>query len=366
MVGLQVVDDPLFDEHRARGYHPERPERLLAARHATETCVSRGVPRHRLPPRDATPDEIARIHSAAYVDILERAEGLFEALDDDTYLSPRSVPAALRAAGGAVALIDAILDGTNEAPQLGVALLRPPGHHARPERGMGFCLLNNVAIAAAHARSRGIERVAIVDWDVHHGNGTQDAFYRDPNVLFISLHQYPFYPGTGAATEVGEGDGKGFNVNIPLSANGTDAIYRMAFERIVAPVLEQYAPQLVLVSAGFDAHARDPLAGMTLTADGFRSMAGVVQKAAARSASSRVGVFLEGGYDLEGLESSLLATLETLTALPHEDAAVPGDAAHSAPQSAPQSARPQSAPASQRHNLEIERACRTLAPYWKL
>jgi acetoin utilization deacetylase AcuC-like enzyme len=343
-----LVDDPLFDEHRARGYHPERPERLLAARHAVQSFGSRpdGSTLAPLPPRDATEDEIARVHTGRYVELLEQSAGLFSALDDDTYLGPRSVAAAFRAAGGAIALVDALLDAPSGAT--GVALLRPPGHHARPDRGMGFCLLNNVALAASHALSRGARRVAIVDWDVHHGNGTQDAFYTDPRVLFVSLHQAPFYPGTGSATEIGEGEGKGYNVNIPLSAGAGDAVYGAAFERLVLPVVDQFAPELLLVSAGFDAHARDPLAGMMLTANGFATMAASLGRLAEKHANGRVGLILEGGYDLEGLESSLLAALR----------------AAAGPTEAP--ARADEAPLSVRQAHEIERASRAASPYWKL
>ncbi|NUP06619.1 MAG: histone deacetylase [Polyangiaceae bacterium] len=351
-----LVDDPLFDEHRARGYHPERPERLIAARHATNAVKAHGIAARTLRARDATEDEIARVHAGAYVELLERSEGLFSALDDDTYLSPRSVAAAYRAAGGAIAMVDELLSAGPGASSSGIALLRPPGHHARPDRGMGFCLLNNVAIAAAHARARGIERVAIVDWDVHHGNGTQEAFYKDPHVLFVSLHQYPFYPGTGSSMEVGEGEGKGFTVNVPLSPNASDLTYRAAFERIVLPVLEEYSPELVLVSAGFDAHARDPLAGMALSADGFRYMAQAVKAIADRSAGGKIGVVLEGGYDLEGLESSLHATIETVAGAP-----VPAEE-----QSDAHADEREPSPLSTRHGLEIDRVRRHLSAHWKI
>ncbi len=344
--GLLLVDDALFDEHRARGYHPERPERLSAARRAVQLAEGQGVELVRLAPRDATPEELGRVHSSAYIEELDTQQGLFGALDDDTFLGPRSVAAAYRAAGGALALTDALL--AEQGPRVGLALVRPPGHHARPSRGMGFCLLNNVALAAAHARARGVGKVAIVDWDVHHGNGTQEAFFADPSVLFVSLHQYPFYPGTGAATEVGQGEGTGFNVNLPLSSNATDATYQAAFERVVLPVVEQFAPELLLVSAGFDAHARDPLAGMAVTAHGFELMARGLAKLATASAAGRIGLFLEGGYDLEGLESSLASTLS----------AICGDAA---PPDAPPGA-----PVSSRHGLEIERARHTLSAHWKL
>ncbi len=342
-----LVDDPIFDEHRARGYHPERPERLLAVRHAVSAFAGSRGGLTSLAPRDASDDEIERVHTPRYVEQLEQADGLFSALDDDTYLAPRSVAAARRAAGGALALVDALLAADGGAT--GVALVRPPGHHARPDRGMGFCLLNNVALAAAHALDCGKKRVAIVDWDVHHGNGTQDAFYRDPRVLFISLHQAPFYPGSGNAAEVGDGEGTGFNVNVPLSAGASDAVYAAAFDRLVLPVLDQYAPDLVLVSAGFDAHARDPLAGMMLSAEGFRRMASGVRDVADRHAQGHLGLLLEGGYDLEGLETSLLATLE----------AVAGPAV------APSQAADQ-APLSMRQTGDLERAAASLRPFWKV
>jgi len=188
--------------------------------------------------------------------------------------------------------------------------VRPPGHHARPSGAMGFCLLNNVAVAAAHARARGVERVAIVDFDVHHGNGTQEMFYADPSVLFVSLHQFPLYPGSGSVEENGVGDGRGYTLNVPLSAGAGNAAYGAAFERIVAPVLESYRPGLLLFSAGFDAHARDPLAQMELTEDGFRSI--VRRTLAALEPGVPVGMALEGGYDLIGLGGSLGATLEGL------------------------------------------------------
>ncbi len=220
---MWLVDDPLFLEHRARGYHPERPERLIAARAAVDALEAGGFAFEREAGRDATDDEIARVHDAAYLEELEKIRGVYAALDDDTYLGPRSVPAAIRAAGSAIRLVEKLLEGGGATT--GVALLRPPGHHARPSGGMGFCLLNNIAIAARAARAKGVERIAIVDWDVHHGNGTEEAFYDDPHVLFTSLHQYPFYPGTGAAASTGTGEGTGYTVNVPLSQSATDTTY---------------------------------------------------------------------------------------------------------------------------------------------
>jgi acetoin utilization deacetylase AcuC-like enzyme len=307
---IAVIDDAVFLEHRALGDHPERPERLEAARAALRSAKL-GAKELRLPPRDATMDELNRVHSARYIEALSGIIDKSGYLDADTFFSPRSHRAALRAAGGAVALVDSLLD---RQATYGVALVRPPGHHARPGAAMGFCLLNNVAVAAAHARARGAERVAIVDFDVHHGNGTQEIFYGDPSVLYISTHQYPFYPGTGSADEQGEGEGTGSTLNVPLSQGADDAVYAAAFDRLIAPVLAEFDPDLLLISAGFDAHVRDPLASMQVTHEGYRHMTRTLASCLPRGASGRIGVVLEGGYDLTGLETSLRASLEALDA----------------------------------------------------
>jgi acetoin utilization deacetylase AcuC-like enzyme len=299
-----LVDDPRFDAHRPSGHHPERPERLAAARAAVASVP---IAWERVPCGEATLEQLVRVHDERFVEALSAERGGRGFLDADTYVSEGSVDAAFRAAGGAVALVDALVDGPIHQ---GVALLRPPGHHARPARAMGFCLLNNVAVAAAHARARGVGRVAIVDFDVHHGNGTQEMFWSDPSVLYVSTHQFPFYPGTGAADEVGEGDGTGYTVNVPLRAGGGDAEYRAAFERIVEPVLAEFAPELVLVSAGFDAAARDPLAEMRVSADAFAYMGSALARQAAASAGGRIALVLEGGYDLPSLEQGLVRAME--------------------------------------------------------
>jgi acetoin utilization deacetylase AcuC-like enzyme len=301
MTDAVLLSDPRFFRHRSNGYHPERPERLEAARAAIERSELSFQP---IEPRPATDEELERVHDPRFVKWLRTLSGEHGFIDADTYVGPESVAIAELAAGGTIALVDALIDGPSKR---GVALVRPPGHHARPDHAMGFCLLNNVAIAAAHARARGLERVAIIDWDVHHGNGTQDAFIEDPSVLYVSTHQFPFYPGTGAVSETGEGEGKGFTVNVPLTAGGGDGIYRAAFERVILPVLEEYRPQLVLVSAGFDASARDPLAEMTLSADAFGWMARALRGVADKSAEGRIALVLEGGYDLVALEAGLLA-----------------------------------------------------------
>jgi len=301
---ILLVDDPLFDQHRPMAYHPERPERLKAARAAI--ARSRHAFR-RIAARAATDDELVRVHDASYVAALDDLRGEHGYVDPDTYYAARSVDAARTAAGGLVAMVDAMIDGTDRR---GVALLRPPGHHARPAQAMGFCLLNSVAVAAAHARARGVSRVAVVDFDVHHGNGTQEIFWRDPSVLYVSTHQYPFYPGTGGREERGEGDGRGFTVNVPLGAGGGDAMYRGAFERVILPVLESYAPEMILVSAGFDAALHDPLAEMTVTEGAFGWMARALAAQAERSSDGRMALVLEGGYDLVSLESGLASAID--------------------------------------------------------
>ncbi|HEY1955244.1 MAG TPA: histone deacetylase [Polyangiaceae bacterium] len=332
-----LVDDATFDQHEPIGYHPERPERLIAARAAVAHA---GGDLERIAAREASAEVLERVHDARFVEALESLRGKRGMLDPDTFVSEKSIEAAKRAAGGAAEMATRIArkDATS-----GVALLRPPGHHARPAHAMGFCLINNVAVAAAAARAAGLERVAIVDYDVHHGNGTQEMFWRDPHVLYVSLHQFPFYPGTGALEDVGEGEGRGFTVNVPLAAGGGDAVYRAAFDRVVSPVLEQYAPELVLVSAGFDAATRDPLAEMHVSNRGYGYMTQRLAEQARKSAGGRVALLLEGGYDLPslegGLEEALGATLEgrTYDELPSDPDAP-----------------------------DVERAARAASAYWKV
>jgi acetoin utilization deacetylase AcuC-like enzyme len=298
-----VVDDARFDAHHPIGHHPERPERLVAARDA---LLKSHVPLQRVALAVATQEQLTRVHHASYISELRALRGRSGYLDPDTYISPASIDVAFTAAGSTVALVDSLLDG----PQTkGLSLVRPPGHHARPGRAMGFCLVNNVAVAAAHARWRGLARVAIVDWDVHHGNGTEEIFAADPDVLYVSTHQFPLYPGSGDLDDVGEGEGRGFTVNVPLAAGSGDAVYASAFERVVLPVVEAYAPELVLVSAGFDASERDPLAQMSLSPAAFGWMARELARLAAGPARGRMALVLEGGYDLVALEAGLRAAI---------------------------------------------------------
>ena len=344
---LLLVSDPLFEAHRSRGYHPERPERVTAALRAVDRCRAAGLTFAELAARDATDDELAAAHDPAYVESLQALSGRWAALDADTYVAPVSIEVARRAAGGAVALVEAMLSPTTPARR-GVALVRPPGHHATRAQGMGFCLLNNAAVAAQAALARGLERVAILDWDVHHGNGTQDIFWEDPRVLYVSLHQWPFYPGTGDATEVGAGAGHGATVNVPLSAGADEAVYAAAFDRVVLPVLDDFRPEIVLISAGFDAHERDPLAGMRLRKSAYGRMTRDLSAVADRHAAGRIALLLEGGYDLTAIEASLGASL----------AALAGE-----PTSAEEPPRPV-LPAAGPFEAEIARAGRAAAERW--
>jgi acetoin utilization deacetylase AcuC-like enzyme len=268
-------------------------------------------------PRRAVRDELERVHDSEYLDRIEQTTGRSVMLDADTFTSPESYEIALMAAGAAVQAAEHAI----ERQEPGFALVRPPGHHAERDRAMGFCLYNNVAIAAAHALARGLDRVAIIDIDVHHGNGTQWIFYDEPRVLYVSTHQFPFYPGTGAAEEVGAGNGTGFTFNVPLEAGATDADYELVCREAVVPVLERFAPNLVLVSAGYDAHERDPLASMRMTAAGYAS---IVRRLTAAAPGGAIAFVTEGGYDLEALAACLDASFHAIDGT-EGDATVPAD-----------------------------------------
>jgi acetoin utilization deacetylase AcuC-like enzyme len=301
---LAVVSDPAFSVHAPSGFHPERPERLAAALRGLARVHATTLD---LPAPEASDQALARVHDPAYLDRLrQRLAGRAGMLDSDTYFNAGSREAAWRAAGGGCAVVDALLDGR---VAVGALLARPPGHHCLPDRAMGFCLLNNIAVAAAHARARGVRRVAIVDWDVHHGNGTQAIFEQDPAVLFVSLHESPLYPGTGHVSELGRGDGLGRTVNLPFQSGSDGRDYAQAFHEVVLPLVTAHAPELLLVSAGFDAHARDPLSSLKLDAGAFGWMASALRRALP---AVPVGFFLEGGYDLSALEDSVAASLGAL------------------------------------------------------
>jgi len=260
-------------------------------------------------PGAATLEQLARVHDREYVHRISETAGRVVALDPDTFTSPETYEVALIAAGAAIDAVEHVLRGSQ---RVALALVRPPGHHAERSRAMGFCLFNNVAVAAAHARTLGAHRVAIVDYDVHHGNGTQHVFESSPNVLYASTHQFPYYPGTGAADEIGVGSGRGFTVNLPMERGAVSEDYRLVFTEVVLPVVRQFKPDLVLVSAGFDAHERDPLANMRLTPGAFAAMTMELRAVAAECCDGRMVLVTEGGYDLHALAASLDAVVETL------------------------------------------------------
>jgi acetoin utilization deacetylase AcuC-like enzyme len=298
---MLLIASERFEEHVTPPGHPERMERARVFTAVADRWARAGTAR--IDPRAASREELVRVHDEQYLDSIAAIAGRAVALDADTYTSPESVEIAALAAGAAVQAAEHALTHGETA----CALVRPPGHHAERDRAMGFCLYNNVAVAAAAARARGTDRVAIVDIDVHHGNGSQWMFYDDPAVLYVSSHQYPFYPGTGAAHETGTGAGKGYTVNVPLEAGATDADYQLAYTEIVLPVLEQFQPALTLISAGFDAHERDPLASMRMSSEGFGAIVAGLASVARRHGS--LALVTEGGYDLTALEESLEASL---------------------------------------------------------
>jgi acetoin utilization deacetylase AcuC-like enzyme len=307
-VSLTIFTSPHFADHLTPPGHPERVERFEVMQVVASEFGKRGG--HVESPRSVMDAEITRIHDADYLTSIKETAGRAVALDPDTFTSPGTFSAAYLAAGAAVTAVEHVLD--SDAGTRALAMVRPPGHHAERNRAMGFCLFNNIAIAAASARARGLSRVAVVDYDVHHGNGTQWSFYSDPSVLFISSHQYPYYPGTGAAGDVGSGAGAGFTVNLPLSAGATDADYELVYTRIALPILKQFRPELILISAGFDAHMNDPLAGMRVTSEYFGHLTAAIAAVADECCKGRLVAVTEGGYDLAALGESLRASIRAL------------------------------------------------------
>ena len=292
-----------FAEHTTPPGHPERPERAEVLAEVAVAAEQRGIKGHM--PQLPSVTDLRRVHADAYLSQLSSLAGRAAMLDEDTFTSPESIEVAQLAAGAA---IDAARQAVAaKAPTL--ALVRPPGHHATPDRAMGFCLYNNIAIAAAALRADGLARVAIVDIDVHHGNGTQDVFYQDPSVLFISSHQYPYWPGTGAADERGAGAGVGFTLNLPLPAGSTDSDYEAAYRQQVIPALEAFSPEAMLISAGFDAHELDPLGGMRVTTAGFKTLTDLLDETARRLCRHRIAWITEGGYHLDSLRACLMQLL---------------------------------------------------------
>ncbi|HWV37531.1 MAG TPA: histone deacetylase [Vulgatibacter sp.] len=312
------VDDRCLD-HDPGFAHPESPARLRAILGALERSPVKGC--RALSPRPATRDQLVRVHDPAYVDSILALDRRSAQLDPDTAISPGSVQAALLSAGAAIEATTAV---STERARHAFSLARPPGHHAEPDRAMGFCVFGNVAAAAAHALEvLGHRRVLVVDWDVHHGNGTQTTFYDRDDVLFFSAHRSPFYPGTGALEEAGRGKGEGFTVNAPLPARLGDDDYAALFAELLVPIADAWRPDLVLVSAGFDPHVDDPLGGMAVTPIGFARLCSIVRSIADRHAGGKLALVLEGGYDLDGLAGSVSACLEVLAGAKVPDAGPP-------------------------------------------
>ncbi len=324
-----LVYDPIFLEHITPANHPERPQRVQKAwlvLEALQWLEREGLVQ--LAPRPATVDELALVHDRAYIREVETfsAEVARETqagkkqsriFATDTYISPQSYAAARMAAGAPLVAIDAVMKGdVNNA----YCLVRPPGHHALPDEAMGFCLFNNVAVAARYALDHyGLERVMIIDYDVHHGNGIQDIFYDDPRVLYFSVHQAPFYPGTGLSDELGEGAGLGTTINVPLPAQTAFDTYEAVFRQIMAPASDRFDPQLILVSAGFDAHWKDPIGDMYLSTAGFARLTQIIIEQANFLCNGRLVMVQEGGYDLDAMANGVATCINLLLG---DDAAV--------------------------------------------
>ncbi|HLK11211.1 MAG TPA: histone deacetylase [Candidatus Binatia bacterium] len=338
--GTGIVLDRRMLAHDPGHGHPERADRLRVLLDRFEGA--RGLVR--LGARPASEEELARVHAPALVERVAATAGRPAVrFDPDTATSAGSWEAARLAAGALLELCDAVVDGQVDS---GFALVRPPGHHAERAHAMGFCLFNNVAVAAAHLRRRGVGRVAIVDWDLHHGNGTQHLFEEDPDVLYVSTHQYPYYPGTGAAEEVGRGAGAGRTLNLPFPAGFGDAEFARAFAEVIVPVCRQFAPEFVLVSAGFDCDARDPLGGLTVTPAGVAAMAQALVGLAGETAGGRIAAVLEGGYDLGAIVDGVDAVLAAMRGETRAAALATGDA--------------------RRADRVIDRVRAAQAPYWTI
>ncbi|HZY60517.1 MAG TPA: histone deacetylase [Candidatus Binataceae bacterium] len=342
MLKTALITDRHYLEHAPGRGHPERPERVKVLLDMAAGLDRAGLAR--IAPREATVAEIELCHEPRYVSLVRQtATRDSYDFDPDTHASRATYHTSLLAAGGVLTAVEAVLGG--EADN-GFALVRPPGHHALPDRAMGFCFFNNVAIAARYLTEvKGLGRVMILDWDVHHGNGTQDIFYDSPRVLYCSLHQFPHYPGTGSAREIGDGEGRGYTVNLPMPATFGDAEYLAAFDRVIMPIGRQFRPDFILVSAGFDCHFRDPLADMRVTEAGFAAMARRLKRLAAECCGGRMALTLEGGYDLGALASSVREVIEELGCEADE--------------------RIDSAPAD-RIGWLLDKVCKELAPFWKL
>lgn len=307
-VGILYHD--MFKEHVSRFSHPECPERLDAVRHGLKSSGVLDGATH-IDPRPARVEELLRVHKEVYVErVLDALDGSWGNLDPDTFFSPGSRDAALFAAGGGIDLAESVQRGDVD---WGWAVVRPPGHHATWERACGFCIFNNIAVAASSLLAReDVDRVAIFDWDVHHGNGTQDQFWDNPNVLFISMHQWPHFPGSGLTHQLGGTGAEGRTVNFPFPAGCSDGDYLAAVDNVALPLIRAFNPQHILVSAGFDAHEKDPLAGLEMTSDCFAQMASRLRLLSQEVCDGKMTLFLEGGYHMRALSESVEMTASAM------------------------------------------------------
>jgi len=342
-MSLILIASERFAEHMTPPGHPEAPERAEVMDVVAAEWRARGG--EVVAPREASREQLARVHAPEHLRRMGESAGISVALDPDTYTSPDTYEVALLSAGAVVDAVDRVMGGAHKRA---LVLSRPPGHHAEYDRAMGFCFFNNVAVGAAHARATGARRVAIVDYDVHHGNGTQHIFETDPDVLYISMHQFPYYPGTGAAEEIGTGAGAGRTVNVPLEVGATDDDYRLVFEQVVLPVLRQFEPDLLMVSAGFDAHERDPLGQMRVTTQGFVAMTAALRHVAEECCGGRLVVVSEGGYDLRAIGECFRAVIDVL-----------------AGETAPPVEWPQAPVASSRGRAGVNQAKAALTRHWR-
>ncbi|MBP1747691.1 MAG: histone deacetylase family protein [Deltaproteobacteria bacterium] len=307
-----IIKDPLYLEHICGEYHPESPARLTHIYSMLPSIDTEGI--KYIKPRSASHEEISRIHDIPYINGIAATRGTFASLDPDTGASPKTYEAALLAVGGCLSLADSIM--STELSN-GFALIRPPGHHAERSRSMGFCIFNNIAVAARYLQvEKGLERILIVDFDLHHGNGTQKSFYSDPSVLYLSTHQFPYYPGTGWYEETGGGAGSGYTVNVPMGYGMNDDDYVFAFQQVLVPIADLYKPDIILVSAGFDIYYNDPLGGMSVTESGFSELARIILDIAQRCCTSGALFALEGGYDPPGLARCVKAVIAMMKGCP--------------------------------------------------
>ncbi|MBN2568294.1 MAG: histone deacetylase [Deltaproteobacteria bacterium] len=316
MLNTGVVKDERYLKHKTAAFHPESPLRLQSIYKMLEET---GMNEELIPiePTHATHETIGMVHEQSYIEFVATTSGEEHSyLDPDTETSPESYETAKLAAGGVCNAIDSVMDGKTDNA---FAFVRPPGHHAEADRAAGFCIFNNIAIGALHAiKAFGIERVLIVDWDLHHGNGTQHSFYEDPRVLYFSTHQYPFYPGSGSVNEIGRGKGLGYTINVPLRVGPGDAEYLKIFRTVLEPVALAYRPDLVLLSAGFDTYYKDPLGGMNVTPSGFANLMRVMLNIADECCGGKLVAVLEGGYDPKGLTTSTGKVLKEMRGETHK------------------------------------------------